>query len=132
MQENKIVDKAISRIPCTKEDNFFNYWVEFLKPFNKLTTKEMVVLAELLKKRHQLTKIISDNSVLASVLFSSEVRSDIRGKLNISPAHFNGIMKKFKDNNIIDKANNINPKLIPKITETSKGFQFVLYFDFIK
>lgn len=132
MQENKIVDKAISRIPCNKEDNFFNYWVEFLKPFNKLTTKEMVVLAELLKKRHQLTKIISDNSVLASVLFSSEVRSDIRGKLNISPAHFNGIMKKFKDNNIIDKANNINPKLIPKITETSKGFQFVLYFDFIK
>lgn len=132
MQENKIVDKAISRIPCNKEDNFFNYWVEFLKPFNKLTNKEMIVLAELLKKRHQLTKIISDNSVLASVLFSSEVRSEIREKLNISSAHFNGIMKKFKDNNIIDKTNNINPKLIPRITETSKGFQFVLYFDFIK
>lgn len=132
MQENKIIDKAISRIPCIKEDNFFNYWVEFLKPFNKLTGRELEVLAELLKKRYELTKVISDNNVLSSVLFSSEVRSNIRKKLNLSPAHFNGIMKKFKDNNIIDKTNNINPKLIPRITETSKGFQFVLYFDFNK
>ena len=132
MQENKIVDKVISRIPCNKEDNFFNYWVEFLKPFNKLTGRELSVLAELLKKRHELTKIISDSNVLTSVLFSSEVRSSIRKKLNLSPAHFNGIMKKFKDTNIIDKTNNINPKLVPKITETSKGFQLVLYFDFNK
>ena len=130
MTAGKIINKSISRIPTKIETNFFNYWVEFIRPFNKLTDRELEVLAELLKKRYELSKVITDEKVIDSVLLSTESKSDIRNKLNLSPAHFNCIIKKFKDTNVIENYNRINAKLIPKISENAESFQFILFFDF--
>ena len=130
MAAGKIINKSISRIPTKIETNFFNYWVEFIRPFNKLTDRELEVLAELLKKRYELSKVITDEKVIDSVLLSTESKSDIRNKLNLSPAHFNCIIKKFKDTNVIENHNRINAKLIPKISENAESFQFILFFDF--
>ena len=43
MSANKNINTTISRIPTNIETNFFQYWVEFLRPFNKLTDRELGV-----------------------------------------------------------------------------------------
>lgn len=43
--ENKI--NNIIKIP-TSIDNFFRYWMEFLKPFHNLANREMEVAAKIL------------------------------------------------------------------------------------
>ena len=129
MSANKNINTTISRIPTNIETNFFQYWVEFLRPFNKLTDRELGVLAELLKSRYELSKVITDEKVIDTVVLSMENRADVRKKLKLSSAHFNSIIKKLRDTKVIMN-NRLNPKVIPRITEDTKSFQFILYFDF--
>lgn len=129
MSANKNINTTISRIPTNIETNFFQYWVEFLRPFNKLTDRELGVLAELLKSRYELSKVITDEKVIDNVVLSMENRADVRKKLKLSSAHFNSIIKKLRDTKVIMN-NRLNPKVIPRITADTKSFQFILYFDF--
>lgn len=129
MSANKNINTTISRIPTNIETNFFQYWVEFLRPFNKLTDRELGVLAELLKSRYELSKVITDEKVIDTVVLSMENRADVRKKLKLSSAHFNSIIKKLRDTKVITN-NRLNPKVIPRITADTKSFRFILYFDF--
>ena len=81
MSANKNINTTISRIPTNIETNFFQYWVEFLRPFNKLTDRELGVLAELLKSRYELSKVITDEKVIDTVVLSMENRADVRKKI---------------------------------------------------
>lgn len=120
------VDSVI-KIP-TDLDNFFKYWLEFLKPFHKLTSREMDVAIALLKKRHELSKVITDENILNKVLLSDDTRRAIREELDLTIAYFQVIMGKLKKHKVLIDGR-LNHKFIPNITEDNGNFQLLLLFD---
>lgn len=107
---------------------FFRIWLEFLRPFHKLTERETDVMAAFLKERYELSKVVSDQEVLNRLTMSEDTKKKIREACNISQTHFQVIMTKLKKNSIIVN-NRINPKFIPRVDKDSKGFQLLLAFD---
>lgn len=123
--ENKI--NNIIKIP-TSLDDFFRYWIEFLKPFHFLTNKEMDVAAKILQYRQKLSAVIKDEDVLNNVLLSRENRKKIREELNITTAHLQVILSTLKGVGFL-KDGKVNPRFIPRITN-NKQFNLLMNFDF--
>lgn len=115
-------------IPTSIEGKFFRYWFEFLRPFHKLTDREIDVIASFVKQRYELSKVIKDQELLNRVTMSEDTKKKVREDCNISQAHFQVIMTKLKKSKVIDNGK-INPKFIPRIEEGSKNFQLLLSFD---
>ena len=107
---------------------FFRIWLEFLRPFHKLTDRETDVMASFLKQRFELSKVVSDQEVLDRLTMSEDTKKKVREECNISQAHFQVIMTKLKKTKMIDN-NNINPRFIPRVDKDSEGFQLLLVFD---
>ena len=123
--ESKI--NNIIKIPTSTED-FFKYWMIFLKPFHNLTNKEMDVAAKILQHRHSLSKAIKDEKILNDVLLSRENRKKIREELDITTAHLQVILSTLKSVNFI-KDGMVNPRFIPRINN-NKQFNLLMNFDF--
>lgn len=123
------VDNII-RIPTSVNTKFFRYWMEFLQPFHKLSSKESDVAALFLKHRYLLSKAINDNGILDidKLLMSEDTKRKIREEINITPAHFQVIMSKLRKGNFIQE-NRVNPKFIPNVDESSGYFKLLLLFD---
>ena len=107
---------------------FFRIWLEFLRPFHKLTERETDVMAAFLKERFELSKVVSDQEVLNRLTMSEDTKKKIRETCNISQTHFQVIMTKLKKNNIISN-NRINPRFIPRVEKDAKSFQLLLSFE---
>lgn len=107
---------------------FFRIWLEFLRPFHKLTDRETDVMASFLKQRFELSKVVSDQEVLDRLTMSEDTKKKVREECNISQAHFQVIMTKLKKTKMIDN-NKINPRFIPRVDKDSEGFQLLLVFD---
>lgn len=115
-------------IPTSIEGKFFRYWLEFLRPFHRLTDREIDVTASFLKQRHELSKVVSDQEVLNKLTMSEDTKRKVREDCQISQAHFQVIMTKLKKSKVIDNGR-INPKFIPKVDKDAKTFQLLLHFD---
>lgn len=115
-------------IPTSIEGKFFKYWLEFLRPFHKLTDREIDVASSFLKQRHELSKVVKDQELLDKVTFSEETRKKVREECNITQAHFQVIMTKLKKSKVIENGR-INPKFIPKLVQDNGVFQLLLLFD---
>lgn len=107
---------------------FFRMWLEFLRPFHKLTERETDVMAAFLKQRFELSKVVSDQEVLNKLTMSEDTKRKVREECGISQAHFQVIMTKLKKSKMIENGK-INSKFIPRVGQTSKGFQLLLAFD---
>lgn len=107
---------------------FFRIWLEFLRPFHKLTEREADVMAALLKQRFELSKVVSDQDILDRLIMSDDTKKKVMKECNISHAHFQVIMTKLKKVKMIDN-NKINPKFIPRIDNEANGFQLLLAFE---
>ena len=123
------VDSVI-KIPTTLDD-FFRYWLEFLKPFHQLTGREIDVATALIKQRYELSKVIADDNILDKVVMSDDTMKIVREECGLSLPHFQVIMGKLKKNKIIVDGR-INPKFIPNITEDHENFQLLLLFELKK
>lgn len=115
-------------IPCSLSGSFFKLWFNFLRPFHKLTDREIDVIASFVKQRYELSKVIKDQEVLNRVTMSDDTKRKVRKECNMSQAHFQVIMTKLKKSKIIENGK-INPKFIPKLTEDAENFQLLLSFD---
>ena len=114
-------------VPCTKK-SFFYKWLEFLKPFHSLTNREMEIAASFLAKREELSKVISDNSIIDSVLMSEDTKKKIREECNITLPHFQVVMGELRKSKFIDN-NSINPKFIPNLNDDG-SFKLLVYYRF--
>lgn len=123
----KLNPHSVIRIP-TSVDNFFRYWFEFLKPFHKLTNREMDVITAFTRKRYYLSKDISNDDLLDKVLMSDDIKREVREECGISLPHFQVIMGKLRENKIIEN-NKINQRFIPNIVEEDDNFKLLLLFD---
>lgn len=121
---------SVIKIPTTLDD-FFRYWLEFLKPFHQLTGREIDVATALIRQRYELSKVITDDNILDKVVMSDDTRKIVREECNLSLPHFQVIMGKLKKNKIIVDGR-INPKFIPNITEDHDNFQLLLLFELKK
>lgn len=115
-------------VPTSIEGKFFRYWLEFLKPFHRLTDREIDVTASFLKERYELSKVVSDPIVLDRLTMSEDTKRKVRQDCQISQAHFQVIMTKLKKNKVIENGK-INPKFIPKIDGDDNNFQLLILFD---
>lgn len=115
-------------VPTSTEGKFFKYWFEFLRPFHKLTDREIDVIASFVKHRYLLSKVVSDQEVLNKLTMSDDTKKKVREDCNISQAHFQVIMTKLKKSKVIENGR-INPKFIPRLEKDSNNFQLLLSFD---
>ncbi len=118
----------IIRIQTSIDGNFFRYWLEFLRPFHKLTDREIDVTTAFLQKRHNLSKVIKDAAILEKVTMGEDTKRQVREECNITLPHFQVIMGKLRKNKIIVDGR-LNPRFIPNIQETDTGFQLLLLFE---
>lgn len=123
----EVVANNVIRIP-TSQKKFFRFWFEFLKPFHKLTDREIDVITAFTYERYNLGKVISDEDILDKVVMSEDTKKKIREEYKVTPAYFQVIMGKLRRNGLIVN-NKINPRFIPNITEDNGSFKLMLLFD---
>lgn len=115
-------------IPTSTNGKFFRFWFEFLRPFHKLTDREIDVISSFVKQRYELSKVIKDPEILDRVSMGEETKRKVREECNITQAHFQVIMTKLKKSKVIENGK-INPKFIPRLHEDDKSFQLLLSFE---
>ena len=118
----------VIRIPSKLDTDFFKYWLEFLKPFHNMAPRECDVVAELLKTRFELSKVIKDPVLLEKITLSEDYREKVRNNLGITANHFQVILCKLRKIGVLLE-DRINPKFIPNLKDTDSG-DFKLLFVF--
>lgn len=117
----------IKRIHTDKK-SIFRYWLEFLKPYHKLRSKEIEALSLLLYYRYELSRDIKDMDMVDMVLFSTQTRNKIREDLGgMSQKVFNNLLTSLRGKGVLKPGNKINHVLIPSMTE--EGFKLVFDFE---
>lgn len=120
---------TIVGIPTDLNLQFFKYWVEFLRPIHKIAPRDVEVMAMFLYKRYLLSKVITDESILDTTLFSKKVKKEIREELNIPPNYFTVIMKHLRDKKAI-VGDKINPKFVPRLDDKAEDYKLIVQFSF--
>lgn len=115
-------------IPTSLEKGFFKYWFEFLRPFHKLSDKEIEVMACLVKHRYLLSKSIINNELLDQIAMNDDTKRKVREECGLQQTYFQMLMSRLRKKNMIIKGM-INPKFIPRIEEGSNNFQLLLSFN---
>ena len=111
------------------KQNFFNYWLQFLKPYHKLRDKEIEMLSFFLLKRDELSEKIKDETLLDSMLFDKKIKDEIRKKMNYSNHQvFNNMLSSLRAKGVIVD-NKIHKGLIPHLT--NNNFKLIFNFNVI-
>ena len=121
MKPNNVIYQKCS------DESFYRLWMEFLAPFHKLTSRERDVAARIIAQYFYLKKSIPDPEVLKDVLWSHRSRKDMRESLRMSPAHFQMVLAKLRENGVI-RDNDLDPRYIPH-KGTEPRFMLSIVFD---
>ena len=122
------IPNNVFTIPTTPGINFFKWWCVFCKPFINLTNRERDIIASFLNQRGELSKNISDPTILDTMVMSETIKNRVIKECNITQQHFYVVMSNLRKNKVIvnDK---INSRLIPNIREDDNGcFQLLILF----
>ena len=111
-------------------DKFFNLWLAIMQPFHKLRSKEVAILAVMLKYRHQLSSFITDEDEIDEMLLSTEGRKTIAAECNITLSYLQTILTRIRQAGII-KDNKIDRKFIPILEPASNSYSLIFNFDII-
>lgn len=125
----KLIPNNIVRVPCSLNGDFFKYWCDFLQPLHHLTEREKEVIACFLKYRYELSKSISDETILNKYLMSQEIQRKIKEECNLNSSHLQVVLTKLRKNDIISVDGIIKPKFIPHIEEDEDSVRLMIYFD---
>lgn len=127
-QNNKKKNMNIVYMPVNSEEDFYYYWLVFLKPFHPLVNKEMIIAAEFLYQRQLLSEVISDSELVDTALLSKDTAEKIKEKHKISDSYYKVIISNFRKNGFIQDEK-VNPKYIPNREFGEKTFQLTFHFD---
>lgn len=120
-------------IPLTTplDISFFRAWLDFTEPLHNLTSKEKAVMAVYLNEHYELSKVITDDAILAQVLSSTSVRQKVMKHCKLKASNLQVVLYKFKKAGLMSDGK-ISPKLIPAITEDvkeDKEFRLMIRFS---
>lgn len=122
----------IVTVPVSPDSSFFRWWCVFLHPFINLTNREIDVIAEFLKQRYELSKVINDPAVLDSMVMNDTTKRKVIDACHITQQHFYVVMSNLRKNKVIVNGI-INPRLIPNIRQDDNGtFQLLILFKDVK
>lgn len=124
----------IARIPVNISSNllmFYKYWLELMRPFHKLTSKEVGILAYILMKRYEFAESIADERLINKLLFSSEFKAEMRKDLSLTSTHLHVVLNSFRRKQVIT-AEGINRRFIPRLDGTKSEYALVFLFDLTK
>lgn len=116
--------KKVISIP-TNDRLFYRQFLELLRsipPISKLRPKELDVLSEVM---YQLNKYSNLADVRNTVVFSTQVRKEMRDNLSLGEDSFNNnlsILRKWK---ILTRDNNLNPFLENVIYSDGSSLEFI-------
>lgn len=132
------VNKILT-VDCSGESDFFDLWVEYLGPKHGLTKTEQKYLASCLRTRYELSKSITNETLLDETCMNDIYRTKIREEINFSPQQSQNIISKFKKLKMLVPRKypfsnkiqyyKIAPTLIPNYDENE---DFVLVYVFTK
>lgn len=127
-QNNKKKNMNIVYMPVDSEEDFYYYWLVFLKPFHPLVNKEMIIAAEFLYQRQLLSEVISDPELVDIALLSKDIAEKIKEKHQLSDSYYKVIISNFRKNGFLQDEK-VNPKYIPNREFGEKTFQLTFHFD---
>lgn len=107
---------AVIVIDSDKIDFYKNY-LQFMKPvspISKLRNKQLEVLAMFLYERGEISKKVTDQSLIPKILFAPDTRNRIIELANISNVNYYGMTSIFKKLGII-KDGDISKRIIPEL-----------------
>lgn len=96
----------------TSEKKFFRMFLEIIRsipPFNKLRTKELDVLAQILYYNNKYKQLPLDDRLL--ILFNKKTKIKMRDDIGISNAVFDMYMSNLRKHNVLGKENTLSPFL---------------------
>lgn len=106
-------------------ERFFRVWLELLRPFHKMTNKEMDIVGYLLHRRHQLMVKVNDEKLVNQLLIDANTREEIRKRMGYgSNQVLSNMLSELRNKSILD-GDSINRLLIPKIEYGAKSFQLI-------
>ena len=111
----------VFNVDCSSILDFFKWWCVMLRPFIKLTDRETDVIASFLKQRWELSKSISNESILDTVLMSEDTISKVVEECNMTRQYFYVIHSTLKSKGVISKNGIIHKKLIPNTRDWDNG-----------
>lgn len=115
------VSPATTNLNISPEGDFFRIWVDFLKPIHKLPPRMMDVLAILLQRRYELSKIILDPELLDSTLLHRRTRKEMRERIHMKARHFNEVIYQLRNKYHVMKGDKIYMHMIPVMTDGGVG-----------
>lgn len=118
-------------IQTTEKEDFFKWWCVYLRPFIPLTNRELEVVASFLRQRWELSKHISDPTILDAMLMSEDTKKKVQEDCNITLQHFYVVMSKLRNSGIIVN-NTIHPRLIPNVKDDNEDFIMQICFKGLK
>lgn len=116
---------SVIKVQTSVNTDFFRLWLEFLRPFHRLTNKELEVATCFIKHYYELNKVISDPKILDQVSMSDEIKRKVREECNIKLPNFQVIMGKLKKIKLLlmEKSTpNSSPTLLKKMVTFSYYF----------
>lgn len=119
---------AVVRIPTSIDGDFFRYYLEFLAPIHKLTSRETDVLAAFLKERYRLSKLIPDDAIVSQLMMSEDTKRVLRDSCEMSSSHFQVIFSKLRKLGYI-KNGDVDKRFVPDIDSSTDKFNLIFYFD---
>jgi len=122
------VNTSVTQIKCNHK-RFFYYWLQFTMPLHKLKNKDMLILSYILKKRHELSRIITDDSAIDKFLFSRDIREQIMEENNLKRIELQQTLTELRKANILSEDNQLNKRIIPKISTNGKKFDLMIIFN---
>lgn len=130
------LNKVLGVIP-NEENDFFSLWIEYLAPRHHLTKSEQKFLAACVRQRYELSKGITDETLLDETCLNETYRSKIRKELGISTQQMQNVIVKLKKQHILIPRNvpfsdrisyyKIAPDFIPPYKE-DEDFLLLLLF----
>lgn len=106
---------------------FFLYWLDFLRPFHKLTSVETKILAAILHERFILSKVVTDDKLLDRIVLNKDSRKKYIETCNINSNNLSVTISSLKDKGAI-KDNRINMRYVPNIKQDCTHYEMVLNF----
>lgn len=106
---------------------FFLYWLDFLRPFHKLTSVETKILAAILHERFILSKVVTDDKLLDRIVLNKDSRKKYIETCNINSNNLSVTISSLKDKGVIID-NRINMRYVPNIKHDCTHYEMVLNF----
>ena len=118
----------IVTVPTALDTDFFRWWCIFLRPFVNLTNREVDIVACFLRIRWELSRHISDPTILDKLVMSEEIRAKVKAECKVTSQYLSVVMSNLRKNKVIEN-NILNPRLVPNIRPDDNGcFQLLVLF----